>query len=234
MNPVYCLDFDGVLCDSADECVVVGYNAYYGREIEYPEQIAENLRSFFYRNRRLVRPAGEFYLLFEAYEGKTGDLTESRFLELKNSSLQAISSFTKSFYVCRSRLKSNIEHWLGLHKIYPQAANFLKGDSPPFYVVTNKDKDSIEKIARRSGFLHRVEAIYSREVSLKKRELFKNLFADSGNDPASRRVLYVDDSEGNLDDLRGLFLELYLASWGYSGKTESSGFKVIHSLDELS
>lgn len=233
MNSIYCLDFDGVLCDSVGECAVVGYNAYYDREIEYPGEIPDDLRSFLYRNRWLIRAAGEFVLLFDAYERKTGDPEKSRFAELKESSAKAISDFSKLFYACRSRLKENFEHWISLHKAYPQAKKFLEGDAPPFYIMTNKDRDSIEKIALHCGYLHRVRAVYSKEISFDKRVLFERLFADRGHDPKSSRILYVDDNDGHLRDLRGLSLELYLAAWGYTGKIEPGRFNVIHSLDEL-
>src|SRR3989304_782079 len=65
-------DFDGVIVDSIDECLLTSYNAYLQYQrisngfIEKLEDIPKYNREEFYRTRKYVRPAGEFFVLYRA------------------------------------------------------------------------------------------------------------------------------------------------------------------------
>ena len=71
-DAIYVLDFDGVLCDSVDECMLVSYNSFNDTNIIKISDISLNFRTYFYENRYHVRPAKEYFLLCKAYNEAEG------------------------------------------------------------------------------------------------------------------------------------------------------------------
>lgn len=231
METILCCDFDGVLCDSIAECLVTGFNAFYHQKIFSPQDAGSTLQHFFYAHRHLVRPAQEFYLLFYAYEHGIQHLDENKIFILKHKLADAIKNFAKNFYQERDCLMQNLEHWLKLHKLYPESQTFLKQGRRSFYIVTNKNLQAVTALARYFGFEERIISIYSKEIALDKRILFETMFTKEKFDPSSRHIIFIDDSEAHLEDIDGLGLDLGFAAWGYSRKLKSNKFKLIHNLD---
>jgi phosphoglycolate phosphatase-like HAD superfamily hydrolase len=230
---VYCFDFDGVLCDSIDECLLTSYNAYFQEEVKNLSEIDPAVRKFFYEHRYLIRPAMEYYALFYAFERGETVVGKDRFLQLKAGLAHEMKDLAERFYVCRKRLKKDLDYWLGLHRVYPECVDFLAQRKQRFFIVTNKDRDSVVALSRHHGYLNRIIEIYSREIALNKKILLEKLITDYGLDPSTHRIFYIDDHAGTLDSVRKLPLELYLAAWGYTTEPESSSFRLIHTLNEL-
>lgn len=234
MNKIYCLDFDGVLCNSIAESFLTSYNAYFGKDLKDLSEIDPLLKDFFFRHRFLVRPAGEFYLLFHTFQDGERVIEAGRFRQLKTAFRKEMEEHARTFYACRKRLQqASMDHWLNLHEIYPQCLDFLRKRTHPFFVVTNKDRDSVLALSRYYGFRERIIEIYSKEIAIKKKILFERLLKNHTVDPSTERVIFVDDHAGTLGELAQLPLELYLAAWGYTGEEESGAFRLIHNLNEL-
>jgi phosphoglycolate phosphatase-like HAD superfamily hydrolase len=233
LERVYCFDFDGVLCDSMDESLLTSYNAYFQREAKSVSEIDPAIRDFFYEHRYLVRPGMEFCALFYAFERGERIVGEDRFLQLKAALTREMKDYAESFYAYRKRFKKDMAYWLGLHRLYTECLDFLEQRNHRFCIVTNKDRDSVVALARHHGYLNRIIEIYSREIGINKRELLEKLIENHGLNPSTHRIIFVDDHEGTLGELRELPLELYLAAWGYTRTLESSSFRLIHSLGEL-
>lgn len=233
LERVYCFDFDGVLCDSMDDSLLTSYNAYFQRETKSVTEIDPALRNFFYKHRYLVRPAEEYYVLYHAFEKGERVVGEDRFLELKAGLTREMKDHAERFYACRKRAKQDLNHWLGLHRLYPECADFLDRRKDGFFIVTNKDRDSVVALARHHGYLNRVTEIYSREIGINKRELLEKLMESHGLNPSTRRIIFVDDHQGTLGELKMLSIDVYLAAWGYTKAVESTTFRLIHTLGEL-
>src|SRR5689334_25432393 len=69
-QPIVVLDFDGVVCDSTEECIVTAWNAWQAHSgknervrtsVEVPEPFRDAIR----KHRSYVRTAGEYLLLIE-------------------------------------------------------------------------------------------------------------------------------------------------------------------------
>lgn len=233
MQTVLCLDFDGVLCDSIDECFVTGYNAYYSAKINTPvEAPTENYR-FFCHHRYLVAPADDFFLLFYAFERGIGELNRGTFEQLKALTISMRANFTSNFFQHRNTRKQESTHWASLHRMYQQSSLVLLDTFPKFYIVTTKDRDSIERLAAVHGYVHKLLGIYSREISVDKLTLFENLFSDANINPANQRVIFVDDNQEHLEKVRILPLDSFLAGWGYTGPLNDCTFPVIQSLSQI-
>ena len=60
-------DFDGVLCNSIEECMIVSFHTYHGLSLFSKNIITYDMKKYFYKYRHLVRPAGEYYLIWDSY-----------------------------------------------------------------------------------------------------------------------------------------------------------------------
>jgi len=230
---VYCFDFDGVLCDSMDESLVTSYGAYFGTAVTSVAEIDPALRDFFYEHRYMVRPAEEYYTLYYAYERGERAVGKDRFARLKAELAKEMKEHARRFYAYRNHLREDLGHWLGLHRLYPQCVGFLEKRKEPFFIVTNKDRESVVTLASHYGFSDRIAGIYSRETAIKKTVLLEKLISEHGLDPSAGRIVFVDDHEGTLGELAAMPLDLYLAAWGYTKGLNTGSFRLIHSLDEL-
>lgn len=233
MQTVLCLDFDGVLCDSIDECFVTAYSAYYSDTIDTPDAAPIDNYRHFCRYRYLVAPADDFFLLFHAFENGIRELDRSIFEHLRTLTIPTRANFSSKFFQYRSARKQDSAQWIRLHRMYQQSSLVLLGDFPKFYIVTTKDRDSVERLAACHGYAHKLLGIYSREISVDKSFLFEKLFSDTGINPQRQRVIFVDDNQEHLEQVKKLPLDSFLAGWGYTGPLENCTFPVIQSLSQL-
>ena len=94
---VLALDFDGVICNSIDECLITSYNAFYNTKINNVSEIPDDIQSFFYTYRHYVRPAREYYLLHKALQKKLTNFDLKIFHQLKNKYKQESRLFEPCF-----------------------------------------------------------------------------------------------------------------------------------------
>ena len=133
----------------------------------------------------------------------------------------------------RNHLKKNEANWLSLHRIYDHVKDFFISFNKEFIIVTNKDKDSIERLSEYYGFKKYISEIYSKEISIQKDDLFNIIILNYSKDYDNNKFVYVDDNEWHLNQLQHLTIELYFAAWGYSGKQMEHSFNEINNLSEV-
>src|SRR5437870_5452134 len=115
-TPVVALDFDGVICNSIDECMLVAYTAYAGTP-EMPGAFIKYFRKF----RHFVRPAQEYWLIVEAYKRGIEPLTEQQFNHLAGECKTQVAQFESAYFETRQKLRSaDFKAWLDLHTMYPE------------------------------------------------------------------------------------------------------------------
>ena len=56
-DTIYILDFDGVICDSIDECMLTTYNSFNDTNKINISDVPSHFRKYFYEYRYHVRPA---------------------------------------------------------------------------------------------------------------------------------------------------------------------------------
>lgn len=232
---IYCLDFDGVLCDSMDECLLVSYSAHRDKIYSSVSEVTEDYAAFFHKYRYLVRPAREFCLLQYAWDAGLRKLSHEKFTELKNIYADEVEQFHEKFYHYRQLLKWDINRWLAYHKLFGEVRSFLDV-KPRFFVVSNKDRDSIEKISDYHGYRDLIIDIYGCDISNDKRILLAHLVDE--HDLKEYNIIFVDDNIDNLNETANSphidAENAYLASWGYTGVTEDMKTnKVICTLDKI-
>lgn len=231
---VLALDFDGVICNSIDECLITSYNAFYESEINNVSDIPDDIKSFFYTYRHYVRPAREYYLIHKAFQKKLTNFDLKIFNQLQNKYRHESRLFEPRFYKMRSFLKQDKEHWISLHRIYDHVREFFWSYENEFFIVTTKDKDSVEILSEHFGFRKKIKDIFSKEISIDKRRLFKKLFSKYDQYLVKNKLAFVDDNEFHLAQVQDFPLELYFAAWGYSGKQYIHSFKPLKKMQELS
>ncbi|MCP4180370.1 MAG: hypothetical protein GY756_21625, partial [bacterium] len=153
---VLCLDFDGVICNSIDECLLVAYNSYMKFENRHSEQvliiddIMKNIYHRFHQHRYLVRPAKDYWVLLDLVLGNQ-HISKEEFQLKKINNEDRLNSFETIFFKTRKEFQiNNFESWIKMNRLYD---NFLDGwreVSSVFdvYIVTNKNKNSVETILK--------------------------------------------------------------------------------------
>jgi len=231
-NIIYILDFDGVICDSIDECMLTTYNSFKDTNIINISDVPNHFRKYFYEYRYHVRPAKEYFLLCRAF-AENIDLSTSNFEEFRKLYENEMNNFESIFFQKRFELKKNIELWLSYHKIYEHANQFISSITDRIFILTTKDYDSVNILASHFGFIKKIEDIYSREISSDKAILFENLFKKHKSLLNSKRIVFVDDNEFHLASVSQFPIQLYFASWGYAKTQKFNKFKEISSFMEI-
>ena len=155
MKKILCLDFDGVICDSQKECLLVAYNAYnilerksLTREINL-DSIPAQIRDQFLANRFLVRPAKEYWLLMDLIIKRLTIPNQKCFNSLANSYKNKLHEFENTFFRERQFIRENAtDKWLSLHRIYPEfTENWTKLKTEfNVYIVTNKGSSTVSQL----------------------------------------------------------------------------------------
>ena len=231
-NIVLALDFDGVICDSIDECFLTSYNVYHKKTASISD-IPEENRNFFYKYRFYVRPAREYFLIHKAFQQDIKYLDLKIINQLKIKYINEMNFFEKEFYVYRDILKQSGMYWLSLHKVYDHVRRFLRKYQGRFFIVTTKDRNSVEVLSEYFSFHKKILDIFSKEISIEKNKLFAKLFTKHREYLKDKKLFYVDDSEWELANIQNWPLDCFFASWGYTGRQENHSFKSIKNINEL-
>ena len=232
-DTVLILDFDGVICDSICECLITSYNAFYQKNFTNISSIPVDIKNYFFQNRSFVRPAGEYYLLHKGFIDGVEIGSKIKFDILKDKYEKEIESFESKFFNERKNLKKNISNWLSLHKFYNHAKYFFNEYSSTFFIVTNKDKFSVERLTEYFGLQSKLEDIFSKEISNNKNILMCELLSKHAKKLEGKKLIYVDDNEWNLKDINSHKIKKYFATWGYSKIQETNTFEAIESLQMI-
>jgi phosphoglycolate phosphatase-like HAD superfamily hydrolase len=215
-------DFDGVIADSMEECLLTSYNAFVeyaglpGGFIGEAGGVPDPVRKEIYRTRRFVGRAGEYLILHKAILSNRPIDDYGTFEKLLDGDIESIPAYEELFFAMRGRLrKSRPDYWLGLHHVYPwvkERWDMLEREFD-FYIASNKDKLSISLILRHAGLKAEEGNIFGKDFDTDKKRITKELIG--GFDIPAERVALIDDNYRHLLRLRDLGIRLFFADWGY-------------------
>ncbi|HTP59463.1 MAG TPA: hypothetical protein VMM82_11130 [Spirochaetia bacterium] len=219
------LDFDGVICDSIDECFLSSWTAYYhlylGRR---PAYMPVSLRRDFSRLRPLVRGGADFMLIQEILDRGGSPARQSEFDALARAAGdEKLKLFHDLFYKARAQmLEEDRESWLALNRIYPHVESGFSRLPPaaPIYILSTKKPEFIAEILSAKGIrLSRERILYSGS----ERKL--SIVEEVGRAGGFSEATFVDDQIDHLlceeaahpDIARKAVprIRTFLASWGY-------------------
>ena len=126
-RPIVVMDFDGVICDSTEECVVAAWNAWVrgGREdfVAWPdEELPGAILQWAARPAlNFVRTAGEYLVLLDSRTGDGQPIGgEAEYDQRVAGRLDQVQAFAPLLFAARQHLRSATRRtWLNLHTIYP-------------------------------------------------------------------------------------------------------------------
>ena len=210
------LDFDGVIISSIEECFLVSLYAYNGQAKIHVE--LEEYKKLFFKYRGYVGPVYQFALLHHVLDSyfskkiKESDiLAEYRKLELVLSTADR-KKFESDFFSIRKKYQSNLTAWLDMHDLTLFGKKLLNKDLSSCFVVTTKDKHSVELLLKH--FKLNIPHLYCYEEY--------NHFGDKGkiidhimayyNFP---KGLFIDDSVEHLNKVVHHAVKCFFADWGY-------------------
>ena len=222
MSKILALDFDGVICDSIDECLLVSYHAFHEKtKIENIDfsNIQEGIIKDFKKYRYLIGPAKDFYFLWKSiFEyHKTSTDIEKIYFKLKKSDMNRELPFVKRFYTLREQLKNKyFDNWVLLNPFYKGIKNILSKiqDNKTLFIITAKDTNSVFDLMKENNIDIQHSHIYGREKNLDKRHLFKQMIKYHGM--SKKDIVFVDDNISNVIDVNEIGIVSYLATWGYN------------------
>jgi phosphoglycolate phosphatase-like HAD superfamily hydrolase len=219
------LDFDGVICDSIDECFACSWEAYQRLYLgRHPAYMPVSLRRDFGRLRPLVRGGADFMLIQEMLDRGESDSRQAEFdARARAAGEEKLQVFHDLFYKARAEmLEKDRQSWLAMNRIYPHVAAALSRlpAEAPVYVLSTKKPEFIAEILSSKGLgLPRERILYS--GTEKKLAIVANVSRDGGFTDAT----FVDDQIDHLlreeatprDAVRRGVprIRTFLASWGY-------------------
>lgn len=235
-KPTDCLlwDFDGVIADSIDECLITSYNAFLTHQnisekfIERIKDIPKKVKDKFYKTRQFVRGPREYFVLHKAIIDNKLLNGYGSFKKLLFDFSNIITNYEDIFFLKRRELKKkNPQYWLNLHRVYPWVKdkwNELRSYFD-FYIVSNKDTHSISLIMEHSFMFIKKNNIFGKDFSLDKREIIRHIL--SKEKLRKENTAFIDDNYYNLKGLNKLGIRLFFATWGYGKITNSTICKKI-------
>ena len=218
------LDFDGVICDSIDECFacswIAYFNLYLGRR---PSYMPVSLRRDFARLRPLVRGGADFMVIQEILDTGESVPGQAEFdARARKAGEKKLKLFHDLFYQAREEmLEKDRSSWLALNRIYPHMAAVFSRFSPgaPVFILSTKKPEFIAEILSANGIpLAEKRILYS--GSERKMDVVGRVGVDGG----FQETTFVDDQIDHLvcEDARaggaagnGASIRVYLATWGY-------------------
>jgi len=227
-------DFDGVIVDSMDECLLTSYKAFLkfrgkqDAQIKRLDNIPASIRDEFKRTRQYVRGAGEYVILHEAMLGNEQIKNYDGFNVMLNRFSEIVPEYHKIFYATREELRrTDPGYWMDLHSVYPCVQDKWSSlkEHFEFYVVSNKDSDSIRLILQKNKLQLGQGKIYGMDFSLSKETIIKHILSISG--AQAKDVSFLDDNYYHLLDVSGLGIALYFATWGYGKISRNKNQNIV-------
>ncbi|MBN1413031.1 MAG: hypothetical protein JW969_19485 [Spirochaetales bacterium] len=221
------LDFDGVICDSQQECLYSAWTAYFRLyRKEDPGVIQLSFRNAFYAGRPFIRNSEDYLVLCEAINDARPLRSQADFdALLKSSNSGKLRQFRDCFYEARTALLSeDRDYWLGLNPLYPHMKKILQHTrlSQQLYILSTKRPGFIREVLLQNGLPIDNEKILNNGQRTKYdiiRETMKNRKSD--------KALFIDDQLDHLlkaDDPR---VTCYLPLWGYIQKEWTANSRIL-------
>jgi phosphoglycolate phosphatase-like HAD superfamily hydrolase len=208
---LYVFDFDGVLFDTARECLAIAYATRYGMAATPSPATA----AAFLANRHWVGPPWQFAVLLELIERGKLPTTTAEFLALATARKPAVESFTERYFATRGELSRDVERWCSVMTAFAPALAAFRAlhDEGRAVVLSTRDDASIQKILGHFANLEPV--LLPRSGPLEKWQILVAEAERRGLAPG--RVFFLDDYAHHAVPAKQRGIAAHLALWGYLG-----------------
>ena len=238
---VLALDFDGVLCDSSREVLVVAVDTF--TDLEPGSRLIDRLAALrddavagradykdaeIYARFRDLLPLGnraeDFGVSLRAVEDGAVITDQQRYDAFYRSIDRGwLDQFHARFYERREELRAvDVQAWRQLHLPFPGLADTLRRhlDRTRPAIATAKDARSVELLLDEMGFdkIFEPEMILDKETGVEKTHHLRVLQARTG--ARIEDMTFVDDKVNHLVAVAGLGVRGVLAGWGFNDDRE--------------
>ncbi len=207
-RPALAFDFDGVICDSTEECIVTAWNAWGDSLVRTADEVPEPYGSALRRERNYVRTAGEYLIVLEAADKECRIRSQADYESMYRDCESSLGDFATRFFNARDWLRNASEQeWLNLHTIYPGIPEGLRelADDYAMYVVTGKDRDSVKLFFDRMKLPLPDEQIYDKDAARDKLQAIRKINPEC----------FIDDNIIHLRPIHEAGFRALMADWGY-------------------
>jgi len=217
MQKVIALDFDGLICDGLDECILVTWNGHYGKDLSafsdrglasIPVESVERFKHC----RNFAKHLGHF--IVPLIDSTTAIISQNDFQAIYAAiAPEVVDQFTKKVTEYRhwSRQEKSAE-WLRYHSLYPGMEGFLSQNTLPIYIVTAKDSKSVREILSSAGIKFDESRIFGEQNV--KIEALRQITHLEGIPPHC--LHFFDDNILNVVEAQKAGYSAYWATWGYN------------------
>ena len=213
-------DFDGVVCDSSDECMVTSWNAW--EKWNFRDNFRNNLSKFtknYQLNFRKVRPrvrgAGEYYILCRSFSEGIDIDDQETYDRLENEWYKDISLFKSFFFKARERLRQiDVNSWINLHPVFDDVIEVMKylSDQNRLYIATLKDAQSVNLILSDKGLIMNEDRLLDQSQITSKLQALDKFRKQIGC--RKEDMIFIDDNVTHLLDPKEAKYNVFLTTWG--------------------
>jgi len=213
-------DFDGVVCDSTDECMVTSWNAW--EEWNQRDNFRTNLLRFtkddrlaFRKVRPRVRGAGEYYILRRAFSEEIDIDSQETYNRLEEQWQENIDPFKTVFFKAREKLRQDdLNAWIDLHPVFNYVIEVIKvlNDQNRLYIATLKDAKSVRLILENKNINIKEDRLLDQSQVKSKLQALdkfrKQLVCDKQD------MIFIDDNITHLLEPSNAKYTVFLTTWG--------------------
>jgi phosphoglycolate phosphatase-like HAD superfamily hydrolase len=211
---IYALDFDGVICDSIHECFHNTYQAFrvVRSELDLPSKPKTLWREKFYKHRGLVRPARNFYLLWNLITNDLEIGLNTIEFETHAASLEdTLILFDEEFMsIRREQLDGDLQAFLAQNPLFPGVKEIWSELPRPLYIVTAKDEQITKLILEYNGL--NVDGVFGKGTGHKYQTLLR---LAKSHEIAASSVYFIDDNPEFVSEAASIGVKTALSNWGY-------------------
>jgi HAD superfamily hydrolase (TIGR01509 family) len=210
------LDFDGVICDSFKECMLVVWNGAHGKPVDdFSDQGLQALPPDFVERFRRYRPFAQHLgqLLVALLEDLPLIETQEAF-EVLYQSLSRTRREMFIWAVSQYRQQAREQHpaiWLKMQRCYRGIIPFLANRAGPIYIVTARDQESVLTLLSSKGLHLSPEQVLGEQSP--KLAALTTIARREQVEPSA--LIFVDDHPANVQVARQAGYQAYLALWGH-------------------
>ena len=233
-SDVIALDFDGVICDSAAECVVSAYGAFCQAKGERFEPmtspVPDYFRDGFYRMRPLIRDGRDYLMILYcldlhlpiADQKAFDDALEARFPDLLSLfGVESGPELEAAFQRYRAGFRERDEGgWMDRNPLYAgmtQALGDRGGEFGSVFVTTSKPSTVSRGILEHNRFVLPEGHVLGKDMvgSSPDKNVHMRLVTEAAN-VSYADIHFVDDQVAHLESAMELGVNCYLAGYGYT------------------
>ncbi|MGV6815692.1 MAG: HAD family hydrolase [Thiotrichales bacterium] len=223
---IYALDFDGVICDSAVELAMSGWQVARLIWPDMPEACDDAIISAYREVRPIIETGYETIPIMRLlHQGVGADEIMADYHALLFATIESANSdvptLKRLFGAYRDQWIANDEiGWLNYNPLFPSIAEKLKTlEGRIWTIITTKQERFAHKVLQANGITLPAERLFGLDRQMTKQEVLEAL-QERHNLP----ITFVEDRmptlSGILKNKRLSSIHLQLADWGYNTKTE--------------